>query len=50
MVEKQAADRVHRIGQTEVVSIIRYITSSSVETVRFISPLDEPFEPGTITS
>ncbi|KAI1179911.1 SNF2 family N-terminal domain-containing protein [Nemania sp. FL0916] len=32
MVEKQAVDRVYRIGQTQNVTIIRYIVPNSVET------------------
>ena len=34
MVEAQAVDRVHRIGQTQEVTVIRYIVPNSVETVR----------------
>jgi hypothetical protein len=44
MVEKQAADRVHRIGQTRTVSVVRYITNSSVETVGFMSLLTSPLD------
>lgn len=32
MVEAQAVDRVHRIGQTQEVTVIRYIVPNSVET------------------
>ncbi|KAI1383675.1 SNF2 family N-terminal domain-containing protein [Hypoxylon trugodes] len=32
MVEAQAVDRVHRIGQTQEVTIIRYVVPNSVET------------------
>ena len=45
MLEEQALDRVHRIGQTRDVMTIRYIVSNSIETVRpfsrnsFILPL-----------
>ena len=34
MVEAQAVDRVHRIGQEREVFITRYIMANSVETVR----------------
>ena len=33
MVEAQAVDRVHRIGQEREVAITRYIMRNSVETV-----------------
>jgi SNF2 family DNA or RNA helicase len=33
MVEAQAIDRVYRIGQTQEVTVIRYIVPTSVETV-----------------
>lgn len=33
MVERQAMDRVHRIGQVQSVLITRYITLNSIETV-----------------
>lgn len=33
MVEAQAVDRVHRIGQTRPVTITKYIVSNTVETV-----------------
>lgn len=33
MVEVQAVDRVHRIGQTQEVTVIRYIVPKSIETV-----------------
>lgn len=39
MVEAQAVDRVHRIGQTQEVTVIRYIVPNSVETV------NKPFYP-----
>ncbi len=43
MVEKQAVDRVYRIGQTQDVTVIRYIVPNSVETVsrppRTVPPL-----------
>lgn len=35
MVEAQAVDRVYRIGQTQEVTVIRYIVPDSVETVRY---------------
>lgn len=34
MVEAQAVDRVYRIGQTQEVTVIRYVVPDSVETVR----------------
>jgi SWI/SNF-related matrix-associated actin-dependent regulator of chromatin subfamily A3 len=34
MLEEQALDRVHRIGQTRDVMTIRYIVNNSIETVR----------------
>jgi len=34
MLEEQALDRVHRIGQTREVTTIRYIVNNSIETVR----------------
>lgn len=34
MVEEQALDRVHRMGQTRDVVATRYITDDSIETVR----------------
>lgn len=34
MVEEQALDRVHRMGQTRDVVATRYITNDSIETVR----------------
>ena len=33
MVEAQAIDRVHRIGQTKDVVIVRYLASNTVEMV-----------------
>lgn len=33
MVEAQAVDRVYRIGQTQEVTVFRYIVPGSVETV-----------------
>jgi hypothetical protein len=33
MVEAQAVDRVYRIGQTQAVTVFRYIVPNSVETV-----------------
>jgi len=33
MVEAQAIDRVYRIGQTQEVTVFRYIVPNSVETV-----------------
>jgi SNF2 family DNA or RNA helicase len=33
MVEAQAVDRVYRIGQTQEVTVFRYIVPNSVETV-----------------
>ena len=33
MLEEQALDRVHRIGQTKPVTIIRYIVKDSIEEV-----------------
>ena len=33
MAEAQAVDRVHRIGQTREVTVIRYIASNTIETV-----------------
>lgn len=35
MVEAQAVDRVYRIGQTQEVTVIRYIVPDSVETVKW---------------
>lgn len=39
MVEAQALDRVHRIGQHRDVTITRYIVKSSIELVRSYSPI-----------
>lgn len=36
MVEAQAVDRIYRIGQTQEVTVIRYIVPDSVETVEFL--------------
>lgn len=33
MIEAQALDRVHRIGQSREVLVTRYITKDTVETV-----------------
>jgi len=33
MVEAQAVNRVHRIGQTRPVTTVRYVTRVSIETV-----------------
>jgi SNF2 family DNA or RNA helicase len=38
MVEAQAVNRVHRIGQTRLVTITRYIVCDSIETVGFNMP------------
>ena len=38
MLEEQALDRVHRIGQTRDVMTIRYIVNDSIETVRPFFP------------
>lgn len=35
MAEAQAIDRVHRIGQERDVEVVRYITSESIESVRY---------------
>ena len=35
MVEDQALDRVHRIGQTKEVTTIRYIVRNTIEEVRW---------------
>lgn len=35
MMEKQAAARVHRLGQTREVTVNRYIVKNSVEEVSF---------------
>jgi len=37
MVEAQAVDRVHRIGQQRDVRVYRYIVSDSIESVRIHS-------------
>lgn len=39
MVEAQALDRVHRIGQHRDVTITRYIVKDSIELVRSYSPI-----------
>lgn len=38
MVEAQAVDRVHRMGQTRSVLTTRYITRDSIETVSLLKP------------
>lgn len=38
MVEAQAVDRVHRIGQSREVLTTRYITRDSIETVSQLEP------------
>ena len=35
MVEDQALDRVHRIGQTKEVTTVRYIVKKTLEEVRY---------------
>ena len=35
MVEDQALDRVHRIGQTKEVTTVRYIVSNTLEEVHW---------------
>lgn len=39
MVEAQALDRVHRIGQVRDVTVTRYIVKNSIELVRSSSPI-----------
>lgn len=34
MIEDQALDRVHRIGQTKEVTTVRYIVKNTLEEVR----------------
>lgn len=34
MIEDQALDRVHRIGQTKEVTTVRYIVNKTLEEVR----------------
>ncbi|KAI1119112.1 SNF2 family N-terminal domain-containing protein [Nemania sp. NC0429] len=49
MVEAQAIDRVHRIGQTQQVTVIRYIVPNSVETyVRYVQNLKRQLIDGTM--
>ena len=39
MVEDQALDRVHRIGQTKEVTTVRYIVRNTLEEVRWPNKL-----------
>jgi hypothetical protein len=48
MVEAQAVNRVHRIGQERDVVAIRYVTKNSIETVcrlTLLSGSNSPFRP-----
>lgn len=41
MIEAQAVDRVHRIGQSREVLTTRYITRDSIETVSRLEPTQQ---------
>ena len=44
MVEDQALDRVHRIGQTKEVTTVRYIVRNTLEEVRWPNKLHLVFK------